>query len=179
MVTPAAAPYAETLRVPLRWWTITTMFHASGLLALLVAGLDVWAFVVMAVLVAITAAVLVSYGGARVEVTDEELVAGRARIPLRFLSEPRALDADGTRARIGPLADARAFLLLRPYVARSVVVDVTDPGDPTPYWLLSTRHPDDLAAALAARLPRASGPVAPEGSSTAAPGVSWDTDRAD
>lgn len=151
---PTAPPtYSETLRVPLRWWAIVTMFHASALLALLVAGLGIWSYVVMGAVVGLTVALLVSYGSARVAVTDQELVAGRARIPLSLLSRPVALDADATRDRIGPLADARAYLLVRPYVARAVVVDVTDPRDPAPYWLMSSRHPRTLAAALAARVP--------------------------
>jgi hypothetical protein len=29
-----------------------------------------------------------------------------------------------------------------------VRVEVVDPQDPTPYWLVSTRRPDDLARAL-------------------------------
>jgi hypothetical protein len=45
-------------------------------------------------------------------------------------------------------ADARAYLLLRPYVRRAVRIEITDPRDTTPYWLLSTRHPERLAAAL-------------------------------
>jgi hypothetical protein len=45
-------------------------------------------------------------------------------------------------------ADARAFLLLRPYLKRSLKVQVLDPADPTPYWLLSTRRPAKLAEAL-------------------------------
>ncbi len=61
---------------------------------------------------------------------------------------PRALDADATRRLAGVEADARAYLLLRPYLKRAVRVDVTDPADPAPYWLLSTRQPDELAAAL-------------------------------
>jgi hypothetical protein len=177
--TPAAESYEERLRVPLRWWAITTMFHASGLLALLVAGLGVWAFAVMTVLVAITVAVLVSYGGARIEVTDGHLAAGRARIPLSLLAEPRTLDAEATRARIGPLSDARAYLLLRPYVPRSVVVDVTDPADPAPYWLLSTRHPESLAATLAAHVSGVSRAPRSQGSGPTAPSVSSDADRAD
>jgi hypothetical protein len=174
---PAPPPptYAETLRVPLRWWAIGTMFHASSLLALLVAGLGVWAYLVMAAVVGITVALLLSYGAARIEVGDEALVAGRARIPLQHLARPRALDAEETRERIGPSADARAYLLLRPYVARSVVVDVIDRRDPAPYWLMSTRHPGRLAAALVSRVP--GGPGGAPGTATS--GVSPDVDGAD
>ena len=45
-------------------------------------------------------------------------------------------------------ADARAYLLLRPYRKKAVKVSLSDPADPTPYWLVSTRRPDALAAAL-------------------------------
>ena len=29
-----------------------------------------------------------------------------------------------------------------------VKIDITDPSDPTPYWLTSTRRPEELVAAL-------------------------------
>ena len=47
-------------------------------------------------------------------------------------------------------ADARAYLLLRPYLKRAVKVEITDRADPAPYWLISTRHPEELAQALVA-----------------------------
>ena len=58
------------------------------------------------------------------------------------------LDAAASHRVAGVDADARAYLLLRPYVKRSVQVPVQDPADPAPYWLVSTRRPDRLAAAL-------------------------------
>ena len=64
-----------------------------------------------------------------------------------------ALDADQTRLVSGRDADARAYLLLRPYLNRAVRVEITDPADPTPYWLVSSRHPEALAAALGAAAP--------------------------
>jgi hypothetical protein len=45
-------------------------------------------------------------------------------------------------------ADARAYLLLRPYLKRGVRVDIVDPDDPTPYWLVSCRRPEDLVSAV-------------------------------
>ncbi|WP_278259703.1 DUF3093 family protein [Nocardioides convexus] len=58
------------------------------------------------------------------------------------------MDADATRHVSGPGADARAYLLLRPYLKQSVKVEVTDPADPAPYWLVVSRHPQALAGAL-------------------------------
>ena len=147
---PRPAAYDERLRVPLRWWALGTMFVASLLLAFLVA-LPLWlALGGTGVVVVVWTALFVSYGAARISVRDGMLTAGRARIPVAQLGHVAPLDAESTRLLAGREADARAYLLLRPYLRRSVRVDVVDPADPTPYWLLATRHPDRLAAALAA-----------------------------
>jgi hypothetical protein len=145
---PEPAAYDERLGVPLRWWALATMFLASVLLAFLVAT-PVWlALAGTGVLVAMVVAVFVSYGGAHVSVRDEVLTAGRARIPVRLLGGVEALDARSTRLLAGREADARAYLLIRPYLREAVRVDIADPADPAPYWLLATRHPDRLVAAL-------------------------------
>lgn len=148
----------ERLRVPLRWWAVSTMFWASLLLAFLVA-LPAWvAFLMAGVPSALTVVVFLSYGGAEVSVVDGTFQAGRAQIPVHQLAEPEPLGAADAKRAAGVDADARAYLLLRPYVSRSVKVRVTDPQDPTPYWLVSTRHPDTLAQVLASEIGRQARP---------------------
>lgn len=90
----------------------------------------------------------------RVRVQGGELTAGRARIPVGLLGDARALDRDETRVALGPGLDARAYVCLRAWAGTAVRVEVRDPQDPTPYWLVSTRRPAELAAALGAA-PRA------------------------
>jgi hypothetical protein len=126
------------------------MFHASALLAFLVAGMGVWAYVLGGSLLALNVGVFLSYGGTYVEVRGGTFYAGHAHIPLSLLADPRALDGDEVRIALGVDADARAFLLVRPYIRRGVLVRVTDPADPAPYWLVSSRHPRTLARAIAA-----------------------------
>lgn len=154
---PGPADYDERLHVPLRWWALLTMFMATVLLALLVAT-PLWlALGVTGLLAAVMAAVFVSYGAARVSVHDQTFRAGRAQIPVGMLGVPVPLDARASHRLAGVDADARAYLLLRAYVKRSVQVPVHDPADPTPYWLVSTRHPTRLAASLAAAQARVQG----------------------
>jgi hypothetical protein len=141
--------YDERLGVPLRWWALATMFLASVLLAFLVALPAGVAFGTVGLIVAVVVALFLGYGAAEVAVRDGELVAGQARIPVRYLADPTPLDSDATKLALGRDANARAYLLVRPYLKRSVKVLVVDPADPTPYWLVSTRHPRTLAAALA------------------------------
>ncbi|HYH33914.1 MAG TPA: DUF3093 domain-containing protein [Nocardioides sp.] len=141
--------YAERLTVPLRWWVQGTMLVASLWLAVVVALPEPLAWIVTAVATALVATLLLSYGSLRIEVGGGELRVGRARIGAAHLGRPEALDADATRRLAGVEADARAHLVLRPYLKRAVRIEITDPADPAPYWLVSTRRPEQLAGALA------------------------------
>jgi hypothetical protein len=145
-----AAPYDERLGVPLRWWVQGVMLVATLWLALVVAlpGALAWTF--SGIALALLAALLVSYGSPHLTVRDGWFRAGRARIEAVHLGAVAALDAEEARRVAGREADARAYLLLRPYLKRAVKVEITDPADPAPYWLVSSRRPDELASALTA-----------------------------
>lgn len=148
-----ATPYEERLGVPLRWWAQGVMLVATLWLALVVALPGPVAWTCSAVALALLVALLVGYGSPRISVSPGDggwFRAGRARVEATHLGAVTALDTDETRRVAGPGADARAYLLLRPYLHRAVKVEITDPADPTPYWLVSTRHPEQLAAALRA-----------------------------
>jgi hypothetical protein len=142
--------YDERLGVPLRWWVQGTMLVASLWLAVVVALPALVAWVISGVAMALLALGLISFGSARISVHDGVLRAGRAHIAVSHLGTVTALDPEETRRTAGREADARAYLLLRPYLKRAVRVQIDDPRDPTPYWLVSTRHPDELARVLAA-----------------------------
>jgi hypothetical protein len=142
--------YDERLHVPLRWWVQAVMFLASVWLAFVVALPAGVAWAATGVLTAAVVALFLAYGAARVRVSDGVLHAGLAHIPVGLLASPEALDREATHRLAGREADVRAYLLLRPYTKRSVRVDVTDPADPAPYWLVSTRRPAELVDALVA-----------------------------
>ena len=146
----ATPSYAERLGVPLRWWVQGTMLIAIVWLATVVAVPAVAAGVVTAVAAALITSLYLLVGAARLTVADGSFRAGRAHIGAEHLGPAVALDAEQTRRTAGVEADARAYLLLRPYLKRAVKVEITDPADPAPYWLVSTRHPDELVTALTA-----------------------------
>jgi len=147
--TPApSATHHERLTVPLRWWVQGTMLVATFWLAFVVATPGPVAWSATGVLLAMMTGLFLSYGSPRIDVEGGWLRAGRARIAGEYLGVVVALDAAGTRRVAGPEADVRAYLLLRPYVKRSVRVVVRDERDPAPYWLLSTRDPESLTAAI-------------------------------
>ncbi len=142
------ASHHERLSVPLRWWVQGTMLVATFWLAFVVSTPAVVAWSATGVLLLAMVVLFRGYGSPRVDVEGGWLRAGRARISGEFLGGAEPLDPDATRRAAGPDADARAFLLLRPYLKRAVRVTVRDDRDPTPYWLVSTRDPEHLAAAI-------------------------------
>ncbi|GAB7189988.1 DUF3093 domain-containing protein [Kineococcus sp. NUM-3379] len=145
--TSARPPHTERLWPSVGTWTACCGIAATagfvplpafGVTGSLVAALAAVALVVGALVASATA----------VRVADGVLVAGRSRIPLDCLGAAVPLDAAAMRRELGPALDARAHLVTRAWVRTGVRVPVEDPEDPTPYWLVSTRRPDRLAAAL-------------------------------
>ncbi|GAB2988587.1 DUF3093 domain-containing protein [Nocardioides montaniterrae] len=150
----APGTYHERLGVPLRWWAQGTMAVAILWLTIVVAIPGPTAWIATALAFVLIGACLWWYGDARVIVADGWFHAGRAKIETSYVGSVTALDAQQTRDVAGRDADVRAFLMLRPYLKRAVKVEILDPADPTPYWLVSSRHADALAQALTAARPQ-------------------------
>jgi hypothetical protein len=86
----------------------------------------------------------------RVQVDGEHLHIDDAHLPRSVIGEVTVIDASGRRDLLGQDADPLAFVILRPWIPGGVRVNLEDPADPTPYWFVSSRHPEALAAALRA-----------------------------
>jgi Protein of unknown function (DUF3093) len=145
--------YREQLRVPASWWLL-------GLLCVAMFGTTLWAgfsllvaVAVYAVLGAGCAAALLLWGSATIEVTSGRLRAGSASMSLSLAGEVAALDEAQARELRGPRADPAAFLLIRPYLKQAVYVEVTGQFPARPYWLIGTRRPAELAAAIESSRP--------------------------
>ncbi len=85
-----------------------------------------------------------------IDVRDGVLRAGRAHIETHFTGEVTVLTGEDARHARGPGLHPRSWHLIRGGIDGLVVVEITDPDDPAPSWVLSTRTPDRLAAALRA-----------------------------
>jgi len=118
-------------------------------------GAGVRAWLPFAVLVPLSVVGLWWLGRVRVAVVDDELRVDDARLPVRFVADAVPIDAAGKRELLGPSADPLAFVVQRPWIKGAVQVLLDDPADPTPFWVVSTRHPIDLATALLAARDRA------------------------
>jgi hypothetical protein len=140
--------YRERLYVPLAWWLLAVP-------TVLILGVTVyaglpwpWPAVIVGGLAAGCAVLLIALGRGSVEVSDGALRAGGAVLPLTTVGEVIALDErQSTRLR-GPRGDPAAYLYSRPYLKESVYLAVDRAAAGSPYWLIGTRHPAELAAAI-------------------------------
>lgn len=140
--------YDERLLVPAWWWAV-----AAGVVGLLGAEFHVglplaWKVGTYAAFGALAAGLLAFAGAGRIGVRNGQLLAGRATLPLPYAGGVRVLDRAATKALMGPQADPAAYTFTRSWLAGSVRIEVLDPDDDTPYWLVGSRHPDRLAAAV-------------------------------
>ena len=101
---------------------------------------------VVGVVLVLGALGLASRGHVRVEAGV--LHVPGARVAVTVLGAVRALDREQTRRLRGPEADVRAYVAVRPWLSRAVQVQLEDPDDDTPYWLVGSRRPEALATAL-------------------------------
>ena len=140
--------YRERLFVPLTWWLFGAGFSATFGWIFLVATTPDIALITTAVVGAGVAVLLIGYGRVEIRIGDGEVRAGNARIERRYCGEPEVLNAEEFRAMMGPRANARAYTLTRPYLKTGILLPLNDRRDPTPYWLISSRRPGALAAAV-------------------------------
>ena len=84
-----------------------------------------------------------------VEVTEGELIAGRASVPIALIGPVTAYFGEDATLQRGRKLDARAWLMIRGWVSPVVRVELTDVNDSTPYWIVSTRKPHAVVAAIA------------------------------
>jgi Protein of unknown function (DUF3093) len=145
-----APAYTERLRVS--WWAWPAMIVVVLIIAfeLLLGFPAVPAWLPFVVLIPGTAAMLLWAGRIKVTVTADELLVDDARLPVSVIGDVVALDAAGKRESLGVGAHPLAFVIQRPWIGPAVQVLLDDPADPTPFWVISTRQPVELATALLA-----------------------------
>lgn len=141
--------FREVLR-PAAWmYVAAAMIIPTVILTMAPFNLVLGVVVGIAIYLAIVIAMV--FSSPAIVLTDSELRVGPAHIDRKFVGAVSAYSGSHAVNARGPGLDARAWLYLRGWINPVVRVDVTDPADPTPYWLFSTRKPEELVAALRQR----------------------------
>ena len=83
-----------------------------------------------------------------IEVDAEQLRAGPAHIEVKYLGAATALDGKEMGRLRTRDADPASFLIFRFWRSTGVKVEINDPRDKTPYWLITCKRNAELAALL-------------------------------
>lgn len=140
--------FHERLLLPWWWWPICLAL-AIGLaieLGMGVPGMVTW--LPLAVLIPATIGGLLWLGRLRIQIDDTHFRVDDACLPREFIESVEPLSQtplrDALTAQLHPLA----FVIKRPWIRSAVRITLNDPADPTPYWIISTKRPDEICKAL-------------------------------
>jgi hypothetical protein len=140
--------YRERMPLPLSWvaGTLVVALVAAAQLHTVLSG---WAAVLpYAVLLPGVVLGALVLSRREVRVVDGVLHVPGARAPLAAFGPPEVLEGRALQQRLGAQAHQDAWVAMSPWLRTAVLLPVVDPADDTPYWLVGTRHPVALAAAL-------------------------------
>jgi hypothetical protein len=150
--------FAERSTVPLWWWPVAlvVLIPVAIELHMSIRSFPVW--LTYLILLPVPIWTLLWMGRHRLEVTapraaasdptEVELRVGQAHLPTSFIARAAVVPASAKSAALGRQLDPAAFVSHRPWIGPMVLLVLNDPEDPTPYWLVSTRNPERVLAAL-------------------------------
>jgi len=142
----AALTYRESLTPSL--WVFVAAAVIAPMTAMVFVPFDTTLALAIGAAAGIAVIVLLLASAPRVAVRDGVLYAGRAHIPVTLLGDGEWFTGSDARDLRGPGLPRDAWHLIRGGIDGLVRVPVLDPDDPTPFWVISSRTPDRLVAAI-------------------------------
>src|SRR5699024_10520594 len=127
-------------------WLLVLLAAALGWLTL--APLSIGWGIVSGVIVAGIAAFGLIASSSDVTVTTTHLQVGRATIEREHVGAVIGYVGDDAFAQRGRKLHGLAYLHLRSWIKPVVRIQIEDAQDRTPYWLTSTRNPEELVSVL-------------------------------
>ena len=146
-MTKSEVIFKEVIRPPL-WLLGFIYFMFLSLVVAIWAALDnrsaliAWVFSTLAILAIARSA------RSTIEVTDKELIVGRAHIDLRYISKIEELNTQQMRLLRTRDADPASYLAITFWISTGVKITLQDDRDPTPYWLVSCKKSKELTSTL-------------------------------
>ncbi len=145
---PAASDFFRERLWPAVWVFVSTALVVPATFLVFLPINTLAGVIVAIVLYGAIVAVLIGTSPV-IAVTAEEVIAGRATLPLGFAGAAEHFERAEAVLERGRRLDARAWLVIRGWIGPVVKIPVHDPADATPYWLVSTRRPSALVLAIA------------------------------
>lgn len=142
--------FRERLSVP--WWSWPILLALAAGLAVEIGlgapGLVLW--LPFSILLPGTLLLLAWLSRIKVRVEHDTFFVDDAKLEMEFIAEVEPLTGTALRDAMSVQLHPLAFVVQRPWIRSAVRVRLNDANDPTPYWVVSTRHPEKLCQALTA-----------------------------
>jgi DUF3093 family protein len=127
-------------------WVVAAGLASAGILVF--APISMTAGITAAVVLFAVETALLVLSTPALTVTARTLQVGRASIERGLTGPAEAFRGKEATAERGTRLNGLAYLCIRGWIDPVVRIEIDDPSDPTPYWLTSTRRPDELTAVL-------------------------------
>jgi hypothetical protein len=142
----ATVLFSERLWPSFWIWLVAAGMSGAGILVF--APISIATGITAAVVLFVIFVALLVLSTPSIQVTGGTLRVGRATIERRFVGAVESYRGAEATAERGTRLNGLAFMCIRGWIDPVVRMEITDPSDRTPYWLASTRRPDQLVAAL-------------------------------
>lgn len=112
------------------------------------APIATWLGILIGVIVLVVLSLIIVLTVPKIVVTKDSVRVGRSNIEREYIGEVTGYRGEEAFKQRGQKLHGLAFMNLRGWLDAVVKMEVTDPRDQTPYWLTSTRRPEELTRAL-------------------------------
>ncbi|MFI2563623.1 DUF3093 domain-containing protein [Paenarthrobacter sp. NPDC018779] len=144
--TPGEVLFKEKLWPTIWIWIVVVGLSSAGIL--MFAPISPAAGVIAALVLLAIMTTLLVLSTPTISVTKDTLRVGRASIDRKFVGSVEAFTKGEATAERGPRLNGLAYMCFRGWIDPVVKIEITDPADRTPYWIASSRRPQELVAAL-------------------------------
>jgi hypothetical protein len=139
--------YHEEKRWGVGLWIFIVFLYFTTVVALLV-SINTGATVGTMLPVAIFIYFMWKRSALSISVTKGWLIVGDAGLERAFIKSAEALNPSQFREEAGVKFNPDAYIQLRAWLHGGVKIALRDPQDPTPYWLIASKNPVELARVI-------------------------------
>ena len=139
--------FTEVLRPPI-WVLAFIYFMFLSLVIAIWAALDTNATMVAFVISTLAIPFIARSLTSRISINERELRIDKAHIEIKYVGKITVLDSDAMRLLRTRDADPAAFLAIKFWASKGIKIEISDPRDSTPYWLVTSKRGEKLAALL-------------------------------
>jgi len=145
--TSNSAPYSERV-IPGLSFFFATLFVPTALYLIVLAFDDFWALVTF-VSTEVVIVCLGLFASPTLKLNKVSLSVGKVQIPTKYIKNVTVIETYAQQSEKGPKLHPAAYIRFQVGVKGLLKIELNDPSDPTPYWLISSRNPELVAKRFA------------------------------